>query len=173
MGRDRSRSRSPKRRRSKDRDRKRSRSRDRSRRENPFRKTEPEVKKEIKTEDDFDRRQDQARRRRNEQNYRGSHSNRDVKQERNESPRRGNANPFAEELRQTNEWGKAEDNAKMNKEVKEKEKPNLGLSGALTADANTYKVYLKFFKFFIFNRRVIFQYGHMSNIIIVFVVKIN
>ena len=76
MGRDRSRSRSPKRRRSRDRDRKRSRSRDRSRRENPFRKTEPEVKKEIKTEDDFDRRQDQARRRRNEQNYRGSHSNR-------------------------------------------------------------------------------------------------
>ena len=48
----------------------------------------------------------------------------------------------------------------MNKEVKEKEKPNLGLSGALTADANTYKVYLKFF---IINRRVIFQYGHMSN----------
>ena len=60
----------------------------------------------------------------------------DVKQERR-SPQAGSSNPFAEELRQTNDWGKAGDGKK---EVKEKEKVNLGLSGALTADQNTYKV---------------------------------
>ena len=71
MGR-RSRSRSPKRRRSRsrDRERRRSRSRDRDRRRSrdrsprrPHFKKE-EIKKEIKTEEEFDRRQDQARDRR-------------------------------------------------------------------------------------------------------------
>jgi len=61
-----------------------------------------------------------------------------VKQERR-SPQAGSSNPFAEELRQTNDWGKAGEGGGK-KEVKEKEKVNLGLSGALTADQNTYKV---------------------------------
>lgn len=38
------------------------------------------------------------------------------------------------------QWGKAEDNIKQEEEeVVEKVKPNLGLSGKLTEDANTYK----------------------------------
>ena len=61
-----------------------------------------------------------------------------MKQERR-SPQAGSSNPFAEELRQTNDWGKAGEGGGK-KEVKEKEKVNLGLSGALTADQNTYKV---------------------------------
>lgn len=61
-----------------------------------------------------------------------------MKQERR-SPQPGSSNPFAEELRQANdEWGKAGEGGDK-KEVKEKEKVNLGLSGALTADTNTYK----------------------------------
>ena len=66
-----------------------------------------------------------------------------MKQERR-SPQAGSSNPFAEELRQTNDWGKAGEGGGK-KEVKEKEKVNLGLSGALTADQNTYKVSLKQF----------------------------
>lgn len=89
------------------------------------------MKKEFKTEEEFDRRQDEARDRRQNRH------NQDVKQERR-SPQAGSSNPFAEELRGGDEWGKAgEDSGK--KEVKEKEKVNLGLSGALTADTNTYK----------------------------------
>jgi len=139
MGR-RSRSRSPKRRRSRsrDRERRRSRSRDRDRRRSrdrsprrPHFKKE-EIKKEIKTEEEFDRRQDQARDRRQKRDR-----DQDVKQERR-SPQAGSSNPFAEELRQTNDWGKAGEGGGK-KEVKEKEKVNLGLSGALTADQNTYK----------------------------------
>jgi len=139
MGR-RSRSRSPKRRRSRsrDRERRRSRSRDRDRRRSrdrsprrPHFKKE-EIKKEIKTEEEFDRRQDQARDRRQNRDR-----DQDVKQERR-SPQAGSSNPFAEELRQTNDWGKAGEGGGK-KEVKEKEKVNLGLSGALTADQNTYK----------------------------------
>ena len=61
-----------------------------------------------------------------------------MKQEKR-SPQAGSSNPFAEELRQTNDWGKAGEGGGK-KEVKEKEKVNLGLSGALTADQNTYKV---------------------------------
>merc|ERR1711953_1551548 len=129
MGR-RSRSRSPKRRRSRSRDRGRRRSRDRSPRRPHFKKEE--IKKEIKTEEEFDRRRDQARDRRQNRDR-----DQDVKQERR-SPQAGSSNPFAEELRQTNDWGKAGEGGGK-KEVKEKEKVNLGLSGALTADTNTYK----------------------------------
>ena len=65
-----------------------------------------------------------------------------VKQERQSEERgAGSSNPFAAELRNAGEWGKAEDgiDKKTGKPV-EKEKVNLGLSGALTADQNTYKV---------------------------------
>lgn len=53
------------------------------------------------------------------------------------------ANVFAEALRgkesEKEQWGTAEENKKL--PDKPKEKPNLGLSGALTADTNTYKVH--------------------------------
>jgi len=139
MGRDRkrSRSRSPKRRRS--RSPRRSRSRDRSRRDRDqagesSRDAKPEPKREYKTEEDFDRRQQDARRRRNDRNRTG-HNSDDVKQEQH-SPRA--ANIFAEELRNAQEWGSKAEQEEQ-KEQKPKEKPNLGLSGALTADTNTYK----------------------------------
>lgn len=154
MGR-RSRSRSPRRRRSRSRSRdrsRRSRSRDEERRR---RSPKREVKKEreIKTEEEFDRRQDDARRRR-ERHVPGRREVRIpsevgfkkifkdyVKQERQSQERAGGSNPFANELRNAGEWGKPGEGMDKNtgKPV-EKEKVNLGLSGALTADQNTYKV---------------------------------
>ena len=153
MGR-RSRSRSPRRRRSRSRSRdrsRRSRSRDEERRR---RSPKREVKKEIKTEEEFDRRQEDARRRR-ERHVPGRREVRInqnwlfnknrvqdyVKQERQSQERAGGSNPFANELRNAGEWGKpGEGTDKNTGKPVEKEKVNLGLSGALTADQNTYKV---------------------------------
>jgi len=134
MGRDRSRSRS----RSRDRKR-RSRSRDRKRsREGRRSRDRREPKKEVKKEEDFDRRQEAARdrRRRDNQNIKRE----DVKTERN-SPQAGSSNPFAEQLREFSEqeWGLRSGPGEGKTENKPKEKPNLGLSGALTAETNTYK----------------------------------
>lgn len=136
MGRDRSRSRSrsrERRRRSRSRDRKRSRERQRSR-------DRREPKKEVKKEEDFDRRQDAARERRRREN-RNDVKREDVKTERN-SPQPGSSNPFAEQLREFSEreWGLQGGKGEgQPAETKPKEKPNLGLSGALTAETNTYK----------------------------------
>jgi len=154
MGRDhkRSRSRSPRKRsrsrdrrrekRSGSRDPKRSKSRERKRsrdhrndRPTSSREHKQEPKREnVKTEEEFDRRQDNARQRRQHDQRRDN-----VKQEPSSPPRPSNV--FAEELRNFAEqdWGKKDDNKKGNEEQKPKEKPNLGLSGALTADTNTYK----------------------------------
>jgi len=140
MGR-RSRSRSRerhRRRRSRSRSPRRRRSRSSDRRQEPKREIKEE--REIKTEEEFDRRQDDARRRRENRHVAGRREGY-VKQERQSEERgAGSSNPFAAELRNAGEWGKAEDgiDKKTGKPV-EKEKVNLGLSGALTADQNTYK----------------------------------
>ena len=64
-----------------------------------------------------------------------------MKTERN-SPQAGSSNPFAEQLREFSEqeWGLRSGPGEGKTENKPKEKPNLGLSGALTAETNTYKV---------------------------------
>jgi len=135
MGRHRSRSRSPERRRRRSRSRSRSRSRRHERDEQPQKR---EIKEEeIKTEEDFDRRQDDARKRRN--NYVPGRRE-GFKQERESSQAPGTSNPFAAELRNAgnDEWGKADEEGAKKAPI-DKEKVNLGLSGALTADQNTFK----------------------------------
>lgn len=133
MGRDRrSRSRSPKRRRSRSRSRERRKSRDRL-----YEKRS--VKTEVKDEDDFDRRQDDARMRRNRLQ---------TEQPKNENMKREPGSPettqniFADALRggdSDQQWGLRGNDKESEKETKPKQKPNLGLSGALTAETNTYK----------------------------------
>lgn len=156
MGRDRSRSRSPKRkeksrRRSRSRDkgksrhqdqeRDRERSRDRpstSKREYKEEPREPEVK----NEEDFDQRQKDAKERRRNNYDKVKQENDNVKQETGDDgpDSISQMNVFAEALRGNGggEWGKQGEEAPA-EPTKPKEKPNLGLSGALTADTNTYK----------------------------------
>merc|ERR1711990_667284 len=91
------------------RSRSRSRSRDRAttRRERDYDKPKREIKEEeIKTEEEFDRRQDDARKRR-ANHVAGRREG--FKQERESSQAPGSSNPFANELRNAGEWGKADE----------------------------------------------------------------
>uniref|UniRef100_H2Y4M0 FHA domain-containing protein n=1 Tax=Ciona savignyi TaxID=51511 RepID=H2Y4M0_CIOSA len=90
------------------------RQRDERRRE----RRDPEAR--IKREEDFDRRQEENRRRRLQE-------------------RRRNDDRRIEERERRDGAGEVEEAFKKEEEKVEKEKPNLGLSGALTADTNTFK----------------------------------
>lgn len=121
----------------------------------------------VKTEEEFDRRQDRARRERIKRENEGRHGDYDnrVRREPNNGERSG-ASKYAEfmkreikqeqevkverenndnhrrerrEQRGHEEVQEAFESDTSGKKAAEKEKPNLGLSGLLTADTNTYK----------------------------------
>lgn len=120
----------------------RSRSQERHRNKSPSRKdkkhrrTSPDERRHrdhrIKTEEEFDARHDELRRKRQETNRAFK---REIKQENeNRNKRVKTENKKSEHER----YGKPEHNEEDEEEIV-KEQPNLGLSGALTEDTNTYR----------------------------------